>query len=126
MNRRTEYLPNFEKEEIVGGRIAGACVAKSATLLSVSRATVSKVMSAYAYHGKTTSAKRKNGRNPILTERDRRILRMTLSKHHTTTAAQVTEQQNLIFILKTQFPQKLSDVSFTNPTSRVGLHLLKL
>jgi hypothetical protein len=28
--------------------------------------------------------------------------------------------------LKTQFPQKLSDVSFTNPTSRVGLHLLKL
>jgi hypothetical protein len=36
----------------------------------------------------------------------------------------VTGQQNLIFNLKSQFPHKLSDVSFTNPTSTVGLQLL--
>jgi hypothetical protein len=35
-------------------------------------------------------------------------------------------QQNGIFITKTLFPQKLSDVSFTNPTSTVGLKLLNL
>jgi hypothetical protein len=35
-------------------------------------------------------------------------------------------QQNWIFILKTLFPQKLSDLSFTNPTSMVGLQLLNL
>jgi hypothetical protein len=35
-------------------------------------------------------------------------------------------QQNWIFILKTMFPQKLSDMSFTNPTSMVGLQLLNV
>jgi hypothetical protein len=35
-------------------------------------------------------------------------------------------QQNWIFILKALFPQKLSYVSFTNPTSTVGLQLLNL
>jgi hypothetical protein len=38
----------------------------------------------------------------------------------------VTGQQNWIFILKSLFPHKLSDVSFTNPTSTVGLQLLNL
>jgi predicted transcriptional regulator len=36
-------------------------VTKTATLLGVSRAIVSEVMSAYMSHGKTTSAKRNNG-----------------------------------------------------------------
>jgi hypothetical protein len=35
-------------------------------------------------------------------------------------------QQDWIFILKTLFPQKLSDMSFTNPTSTVGLQVLNL
>jgi hypothetical protein len=34
----------------------------------------------------------------------------------------VTGQQNWIFILKTLFPQKLSDASLTNQTSTVALH----
>jgi hypothetical protein len=33
---------------------------------------------------------------------------------------------NWIFILKTLFAQKLSDMTFTNPTSTVGQHLLNL
>jgi transposase len=50
-----------------GAREAGASVTKTATLLGVSRVTVSKVMSAYMNHGKT-SAKRNNGQKSTLTE----------------------------------------------------------
>jgi hypothetical protein len=53
---------HFERGKIVGARLAGAPVIKTAILLDVSRATFSKVMSAYTNHGKTTSAKRNNGR----------------------------------------------------------------
>jgi hypothetical protein len=99
---------------------------KTAILLSVSRETVSKVMSAHTNHGKTTSAKRNSEPKLAMTERDRRRLRRIVSKNHRTTAPQVTGQQIWIFMLKTMFPQKLPDVSFTNPTSTVGLQLLNL
>jgi hypothetical protein len=51
---------------------------------------------------------------------------MTVSKNHRSTAAQGRGQQNRIFISKTLFIKKLSNVSFTNPTSTVGLQLLNL
>jgi transposase len=88
-------LSNFERGQIVGARFAGASVTKTATLLGVSRATVSKVVSAYTSHGKTTSAKRNNGRKSALTERDRRTLRWIVSRNHTTTAAQVKAELNI-------------------------------
>jgi hypothetical protein len=59
-------LSNFERGQIVGARLAGASVIKTATLLGVPRATVSTVMSAYTNHGKTTSAKRNSGRKLTL------------------------------------------------------------
>jgi hypothetical protein len=80
------YLSAFEIGHIiVGSRLAGACD-KTATLLGVSRATVSK---AYTNHEKTTSAKRNSGRNSALTEGDRCTLRKIVSKNHRTAAAQV-------------------------------------
>jgi hypothetical protein len=58
-------------------------------------------------------------------ETDSSILR-TVSKNHRTTAAQVKRKQIWIFILKTLFTQKLSNKSFPNPTSTVGLQFLNL
>jgi hypothetical protein len=52
--------------------------------------------------------------------RDRHTLRRTVLKNHRTNA-QVTAE--LIIILKTLFPQKLLNMSFTNQTSMVGLQL---
>jgi predicted transcriptional regulator len=57
-------LSDFQRERIVSGRLAGAYVTEMATLLGVSRAAVSKVMTAYANHGKTSLAKRNSGRKP--------------------------------------------------------------
>jgi hypothetical protein len=73
-------LFDFERGQIVGTHLAGASVIKTATVLSVPRATVSKVMLAYVNHGKSTSAKRNSGSNSTLTERDRCILRRDVSK----------------------------------------------
>jgi transposase len=95
----------------------------TATLLGVSRATVSKVMSAYTNHGRTTSAKRNSGRKSTLTERDHRTLR-TVSENHRTTAARVTAELNIH--LEDRVSTKTCDVSYTNPTSTVGLQLLNL
>jgi uncharacterized membrane protein (DUF485 family) len=62
-----EDLFDFERGQIVGARLAGASVINTAILLGVLRMMVSKVMSAYTNHGKT-SAKRNSGRKSTLTE----------------------------------------------------------
>jgi transposase len=117
-------LSDFEREQIVGARLAVASVTKTTTVSGVSRATVYKVMSAYTNHGKTTSAEWNSGRKSTLTEKYRCTLRWTVSKNHRTTAAQLRAELNIH--LEDLFPQKLSDVIFTNPTSTAGLQLLNL
>jgi hypothetical protein len=67
-------LSAFERGQIVGACLAGASVIKTATLLGLLRATISKVMSAYTNHAKT-SVKKNSGRKSTLTERDRCALR---------------------------------------------------
>jgi hypothetical protein len=46
MNGKMGDSSNFERGQIFGGRLAGASVIKTATVLGVSRATFSEVMSA--------------------------------------------------------------------------------
>jgi transposase len=89
-------LSDFEKGQIVGGRLDGAALIKIATLFGVSTATVCKVIWAYTNHGKTTSAKKNSVRNSTLTERDPRTLRRIVSENHTTTAKQVRTELNIL------------------------------
>jgi CTP-dependent riboflavin kinase len=117
-------MSDFERGKIVGARLARIFVIKTVTLLGVSRATVSKVMSAYTNQGKTTSGKRNSGRKSTMTERDRRVLRRNYSKNHRITTAKVTAELNIHF--EEHVPQNLTDVIFTNPTSTVQLQLLNL
>jgi hypothetical protein len=56
-----EDLSDFDRGKIVDASLAGASVIKTATLLGVTRVTVSKVMLAYMNHGKTTAVKRNSG-----------------------------------------------------------------
>jgi hypothetical protein len=83
-------------------------------------------MSEHTNHENTTSTKRSSGRKSKLTERDRRILRRTVSKKTHNYCSKVEEGQELNAQHETLFTQKLSDVSFINPTSTVGLQLLNL
>jgi hypothetical protein len=102
--------------------LAGAFATKTSTIMRVSRATVSKVMSAYTNHGKTTSVKRNSVQKSTLTERDCRTLRRIVSKSHRAAAAQMSAELNIL--LEDLFPQKLSDMSFTNLISTARLQLL--
>jgi len=49
---------DFQRGQIVGVLLAGVHITKMATLLGVSRAAFSKVVTTYTNHGKTSSAKR--------------------------------------------------------------------
>jgi len=117
-------LSDFGTGQIVGACSAVAPLIKTATLLGVSRAAVSKVMTAYTNHGKTPSARRNSGQKPKLSEREHCTLKRIVSKNHRTTAAKVAAELNIH--LGRLFPQKQSDRSFTNPTSTVELQLLNL
>jgi hypothetical protein len=86
--------------QIIGSCSAGAPVIKTATLLDVSRATVSKVILAYTNHGKT-SPYWNSGWESKSTERDHCTLRKTVLKNDRNTAAQW--QQNWIFIFEDHF-----------------------
>ena len=62
---------------------------KMATLLGVSRAAVSKVLTAYTNHGRTSSGKRNSGWKSKLGDRNHSILKRIVSKNHRITAAKV-------------------------------------
>jgi len=85
-------LSEFQRGQIVGARLVGASVIKTATLLGASRTAVSKVTMEYTTHGKTLSAKRNSGNKPKPSERDRHTLKSILSNNYRTTAAKVTAE----------------------------------
>jgi hypothetical protein len=69
-------------------------VTKTASLLGVSRVTVSKVMSSYTNRGKT-SAKRNGGWKSASKERDHHTLRRIVSKNRRTVWEPPTLNQTL-------------------------------
>ena len=85
---------DFQRGQIVDACLAGASVTKTAALLSVSRAAVSKVMMTYTNHGRTSSAKRNSGRKPKPGERNRSTLKRIVSINHRSAAAKVTAELN--------------------------------
>jgi hypothetical protein len=119
-------LSNFERERIVGARLVGAAVTKLAHY--------------YVYRERqflrscrhTRIMRRQQLRRETVGEnqhREKEIVVHWEALFRTITQLQQHRwQQNwiCILILKTQVPQKLSDVSFTNPASAVGLQLLNL
>jgi len=88
-------LPDFQRGQIVGACLAGASVTTMTTLLGLSRAAVSKVMTTYTRHGRSSSAKRNSGQKPKLSERDRRTLKKIVSINHRSTIAKVTAELNI-------------------------------
>jgi len=88
-------LSDFQRGQIVGAHLAGTSVTKTGTLLGVSRAAVSKVMTAYTNRGMMSTAMRISGRKPNLSERNRRTLKRNVLKNHRTTVTKVTEELNI-------------------------------
>jgi len=82
-----------------GARLGGASVIETAILLGVSRAPVSKVVTAYKIHGKASSAARNGGQKPKLSEKDRRTLNRIVTKNHRTTAAKGDRGSTVVKVL---------------------------
>jgi predicted transcriptional regulator len=66
-----------------------------ATLLGVSRAAVSRVMTTYTNHGRALSTERTSDRKLKLSERDHHTLKGIVSINHTSTAAPVTAELHI-------------------------------
>jgi hypothetical protein len=62
-NRKMGDLSDFERGQIIGARLAGAYVTKTASFSAASRATASKVMSAYRNIGRQHQRRGTAGQN---------------------------------------------------------------
>jgi len=114
-------LSDFQRGKIIGAHLAGAFVIISANLLGVSREAVSKAMTSYTNHEKTSLAERNGGRKPKLSGKDCRLLLRIVSKNHRNIAAKVRTELNI----NLEDPvKKMFDESFKNLISPVELQLL--
>jgi hypothetical protein len=80
---------DFQRGQIVDAHLAGTSVTKMAT-----RAAVSKVITTYTNHGRT-SAKGNSGQKPKLSERDRLTMKGIVSINHKRTTGKVTAELHI-------------------------------
>ena len=113
------HLSDFRKGQIVGARMAGASVTKTAEIFGVATSTISKAMTAFEkeekpYHWSKTLEEIKScliGNIRLLRGLLGRITRTELRKF----------LQSLMNISRTQFPQKLFEGSCTKSDFTRGL-----
>ena len=77
-------LSDFKSDQIIGARMAGATVTKTAELFSVA-SSVSKAMTAFERKGKTCSLKQNSRRKQKLSDMNRRTRTQIVRKNHKNT-----------------------------------------
>ena len=85
---------DFKRNEFCGDRIAHASVTNTPESFSVTRSTVSKVMTAFEKEGKTFSLKQNSGRERKLSDRDLRTLTQFVRKGQKDTVPKITVELN--------------------------------
>ena len=94
-NRKIGDLSVSERGQIVGACLTGGSVTKTGTVLGVSRATVSKVMSACTNHGKTNINEEEQWAKIKTDRKGSSYVTRIVSKNHRNSAAQVTAELNI-------------------------------
>lgn len=84
----------MQKGLIIGARLPGASMSKTANFMGISWNTVSRVTAAYKKLGKVIFAKENSRQNSKLTDRDRSVLKRIVAPKLKTTLPQITSGVN--------------------------------
>ena len=109
-------LSDLKKGQIVGARMAGGSVTKTAELCGVARSTVSKVIKSFEKEGKTTPLKQNSGRKQKLFARDRSTFTRIVRKDHKNTAPRITAELN------NHFENPVSSKAVRRELHKAGFH----
>ncbi|GFW89899.1 uncharacterized protein TNCV_2979951 [Trichonephila clavipes] len=87
-------LPDFQRGQIVGARLAGESIIETSQLLGVFRGIVSKVMTEHAHSAARQARQSKTAEGKRSSVRDRWILKRIVTSNKRTNAAKVTADLN--------------------------------
>ena len=87
-------LSNFKRGQIVGARMAGASLTKTAELFGVARSTVLKVMTTFGKEGKPISLMQNYGRKRNMSDKHRWILIRIVRRDHKNKSSKITTELN--------------------------------